>query len=96
MTPGPYRSNVDDAEHLTEADDALDDDCTRARDCHLGSHLTNRVGREGCNPSGPVDDGELAPGRESHSDKFTWYPGDVVIIEPGDPEYEDVDDDIDT
>ncbi len=83
-------------ESLTEADDTLDDDCTCAVECDHEHDLLENVWKPSCDPSCPVHGSHLLEGgrsaidpeRPSRTDKFTWYPGDVRILKPGDPEYD--------
>ena len=93
---------MDDAEYLTEADDTLEDDCTCPQECDHEYHLIDKVWKTLCDPACPMhsDNVEPLPGivpnmteeeRRSQAEKFTWKPGDVTILKPNDPEYDDDD-----
>ena len=70
---------MDDAESLSEADDTLEDDCTCAPGCDHEHRLRKGEWVLSCDPACPVH-GEVA-----HTDKFTWAPGDVTLVDPDDP-----------
>ena len=87
---------MDNDEIVTEADDTLDDDCTCADACDHEFHLSDNVWEPSCDPSCLVHrEGHRDVVRhvsdhepQSRADKFTWYPGDIRILKPGDPEYD--------
>ena len=90
---------MDDGEGLTESDDTLEDDCTCPRDCDHEYHLIDNIWRAACDPACPIhsENVEPLPGivpkmteqeLRSRTDKFTWKPDDVMILKPGDPEFD--------
>ena len=54
-----YSSHVDEPELLTEADDALDDDCICAPGCDHDAQLLDDVSKTTCDPECPIHGGNL-------------------------------------
>lgn len=85
---------MDENESATESDDTLDDDCTCPADCDHEYRWVDDVWKAACVPACPVH-GSGEPGvtphltkeqRRSQARKFTWYPDDGELVQPGEPD----------